>query len=500
MVVGSSIPCSDLTNSNDTKSISEAMCSDGVGIKVLNNDHDFLRSNSRLWISEVDKKVFWRDSPVMIGLKIEFMESVEKVTSDGTRLVMSFSCPSSSRVEDDSMVVHIALPTSEGASEVRNCLMNERTKIRDIRKNTSDRNGASFMATSMFMQNELIASQFDTFEFRTEVRQEKLQQFNDSISRKESIIVLEKVLRNHVTNSCMYAFRRWTNFVRKENEEAMNCDRERWRLHAAANQEGDLQAWYHSCFYKQVYRLRGAFWYRDAVMPVYRLKYEIVDQALTPLEEAALAHVLCSPETTYGDVAGQMYIVQAIVDEPQFALFQELSARGANVTKCPRTGRPTKKLFRFSFVEGNIYLTWKGKFGNQGVDLGEVQGVRGGIATEVTEKLGAPASEAGLYLSLMCEGRSVDLRFGSQDERDAWLSLLQVVVNKENGHISGIEPCLDADATDFDYLLHGSTCGGNAIMPEVRGRLIHTTKLSDAADIQGKDRNEIDEMEALLAR
>ena len=45
---------------------------------------------------------------------------------------------------------------------------------------------------------------------------------------------------------------------------------------------------------------------------------------------------------------------------------------GATVTKYPRSGRPAKKLFRFSFVEGKIYLTWKGKFGNQGVDLGEV--------------------------------------------------------------------------------------------------------------------------------
>ena len=43
------------------------------------------------------------------------------------------------------------------------------------------------------------------------------------------------------------------------------------------------------------------------------------------------------------------------------------------MTKYPRSGRPAKKLFRFSFVEGKIYLTWKGKFGNQGVDLGEVR-------------------------------------------------------------------------------------------------------------------------------
>lgn len=42
-------------------------------------------------------------------------------------------------------------------------------------------------------------------------------------------------------------------------------------------------------------------------------------------------------------------------------------------------GRPAKKAFRFSFVEGNIYLTWKGKFGNQGVGMGEVTSVVAGI-------------------------------------------------------------------------------------------------------------------------
>ena len=61
----------------------------------------------------------------------------------------------------------------------------------------------------------------------------------------------------------------------------------------------------------QVYRLRGYFWYKDAVLPSYRQSYDLVDNALTPLEEAALAHVLCSPDTSYGDVAGQMFVVSA---------------------------------------------------------------------------------------------------------------------------------------------------------------------------------------------
>jgi hypothetical protein len=76
------------------------------------------------------------------------------------------------------------------------------------------------------------------------------------------------------------------------------------------------------------------------------------------MEEAALASVLCSPDTTYGDVAGQMYILQAILPQKQFQLFQDVAAKGTYILKFPRSGRPAKRLFRFSFVEGSIYLTW----------------------------------------------------------------------------------------------------------------------------------------------
>ena len=65
---------------------------------------------------------------------------------------------------------------------------------------------------------------------------------------------------------------------------------------------------YHSIYYKEVYRPRGRFWYRDAVLPSYHHSYDLIDNVLSPAEEAALDHVLCSPETSYGDVAGQVYI------------------------------------------------------------------------------------------------------------------------------------------------------------------------------------------------
>jgi len=47
-----------------------------------------------------------------------------------------------------------------------------------------------------------------------------------------------------------------------------------------------------------------------------------------------------------------MFIVQALISSSLFTLFQQLAANGLQVIKYPRNGRPAKKLFRFSFVEG----------------------------------------------------------------------------------------------------------------------------------------------------
>lgn len=208
--------------------------------------------------------------------------------------------------------------------------------------------------------------------------------------------------------------------------------------------------------YDQVYRLRGHFWYKDAVLPVYKQSYDLVDNALTPLEEAALAHVLCSPDTSYGDVAGQMFVVQALIPPAQFTLFQQLAAQGATVVKYPRSGRPAKKTFRFSFVEGNIYLTWKGKFGNQGVGMGEVTSVVGGIQSDVLKWSVKDTSKADHYLSVNCLDRSVDLYFDSPAERNNWGDLLRTLVSKEQGTLIGVEPVdppEDSEARDFEWLV-----------------------------------------------
>ena len=249
-----------------------------------------------------------------------------------------------------------------------------------------------------------------------------------------------------------YAIEKWLKFVTVSNDDSKKKDKHRWWLHAVANMDVDLQAWYHSIFHEQVYRVRGPFWFREATLAQYRRSYNLVHNNLTAMEEKALSHVLCSTETTYGDVAGQMFTVQEIAEKDKFMLFQKLAASGVNVVKYPRIGRPARKLFRISFVEGCIYLTWKGKFGNQGVELNKVSAVKSGICTEVTRKL-AKADKAAQYLSIISVGRSLDLFFESVEERQQWQDLLTLLVSKELGQLEELRVEDSTDATDFECLV-----------------------------------------------
>ncbi len=148
--------------------------------------------------------------------------------------------------------------------------------------------------------------------------------------------------------------------------------------------------------------------------------------------------MLCSPDTTYGDVAGQMFVVQAITSNEQFQLFQRVCAEGGVLVKYPRTGKASKKNFRFSFVEGKIFLTWKGKYGNQGIDMEEVTGVIPGIQTEILQKRANPATP-NLYLSVLCADRSIDLSFETVVERNDWQQILEILLVKEHGTLNGIK-------------------------------------------------------------
>ena len=128
--------------------------------------------------------------------------------------------------------------------------------------------------------------------------------------------------------------------------------------------------------------------------------------------------------------------------------------------KFPRQGRPAKKLFRFSFVEGNIYLTWKGKAGNQGVGIGEVTMVRSDVADTSVMKWTKSVGKQDHFLSVVCSDRSVDLFFETIEERNNWKVLLEALHLKEQGNLVGVDSYDSGDeSSPFEMLILHSSIG-----------------------------------------
>ncbi|CAM9842397.1 unnamed protein product [Laminaria digitata] len=70
-------------------------------------------------------------------------------------------------------------------------------------------------------------------------------------------IKLKKLLTRAATRQVEGRWARWCEAVRDKNEERQRLDRLQWSLHAKANRDNDLLAWYHSTFCREVYRQRG---------------------------------------------------------------------------------------------------------------------------------------------------------------------------------------------------------------------------------------------------
>ena len=419
----------------------------GTTIRVVSTKYGGYSYRSLLSVSMADDAIMlnWRTYPAKLGAEIAFVKTLE--LSNQALLTLRFEGDHELAMQfedqDTCAAMHACLDSLRNEA-----LEMEREKREAAAPGSMPAKGgkaavaaaAAAATATATASRSMHAVRFA--DFQATMTQELAYQLTASLRLREGDLVCRRLIAQRDDRDLSSAFYRWTALVKAANVDKMDCDRRRWRLHAIANQELDLQAWYHAVFYGEVYRLRGPFWYKDAILPTYRTSYDIVDNTLTPLEEAALAHVLCSPDTVYADVAGQMFVVQALTTPAQFALFQSLASHGANVVKYPRQGRPARKLFRFSFVEGKIYLTWKGKFGNQGVDLGEVSHVSLGIGTDVLKKAfalnGLGMGSPDLYLSVVCAGRSVDLCFEKKADRDAWGGLLGTLCNKEHGSLVGV--------------------------------------------------------------
>lgn len=394
--------------------------------------------------------IFWRTNPSVVGAELFFLRDVTVTEDLSTNEKQKFL---SLYFVDMKVVLEVVEPNVN--------IESLKTILIQVKKSSDVEEEAD--AKRVQEEHPGVVNKLDShftdlrkYTYDTAALEESVRSQLATIKRQESCILMTKHFGLTCHRLIQAYLNHWKNVTRDRNLLEMESDRTRWRLHAYANMDIDLQAWYHAIFNGEVYRLRGSFWYRDALLPSYRKTYTLVDNALSPLEEAALSNVLCSPDTTYGDVAGQMFVMQAVVKPDLYDLFQKLSAQGAMVTKYPRQGRPSKKLFRFSYVEGHIYLTWKGKLGNQGVDMADVNNVSCGLSSELLKKRGNK-DKAGQYLSLASVGRSIDLYFSTAEECGQWQRLLRAVVSKEQGQLLSVPSMRPDDGPDgdtYDWLLY----------------------------------------------
>ena len=64
--------------------------------------------------------------------------------------------------------------------------------------------------------------------------------------------------------------------------------------------------------------------------------------------------------------------------------------------------------------------------------------ISAGLSTDVLKRSGENC-HSHLFLSLVCAGRSVDLCYENENDRNAWKSLLDTLCSKEHGKLTGIE-------------------------------------------------------------
>ena len=139
---------------------------------------------------------------------------------------------------------------AELASEIHACLNNYMQKAKSIQKLEKDQN-------TQKGTNQQTSSYQQTISLRKAIadaaqKEEQMIQLCFFLRYKESYMIVEKVHMHFTEEWKRSAFAHWVRVVKDENTEKMIKDRHRWRLHGTANQEIDLQAWYHALFYLEV--------------------------------------------------------------------------------------------------------------------------------------------------------------------------------------------------------------------------------------------------------
>jgi len=281
--------------------------------------HDGYRINTKLQVKAQNDSiwVYWRTPKQFpaLGAELFFVSDIVlKRHPSFTRLTLSFP---KLDIELDFMSKSIPELSSKSISspsktQVLTTIVNVqalRQVLVDVKRQASMEERQALQSSSSVLDSRsdtdfLLVLRKATLD--TTLQEELMRRSLDYYKRAEAISIVSNRLRTTCTSLICQAMEQWKHVIRHMNNEDMNEDKRRWRLHAISNMDNDLQAWYHCVFSREVYRLRGSFWYRDAILPSYRKSYTLVDNVMSAKEEQALSNVLCSPDTTYSDVAGQV--------------------------------------------------------------------------------------------------------------------------------------------------------------------------------------------------
>lgn len=191
-----------------------------------------------------EPKLYWREHP-RLGCDLSDIKSLSRAVTPGDeqQITMLFSdlklVIELANNADSTLAVDLYALLFELLKKAQ--AMDSLEKEQNTQKDTKQQN-SSYQQTIALRSSILNAA----------LKEEQLIQLCFYLRFKEAYMIVEKSMQTFRTKLVGSAFRHWINATRDANADSMAADRNRWRLHATANQDIDLQAWYHALFYQEV--------------------------------------------------------------------------------------------------------------------------------------------------------------------------------------------------------------------------------------------------------
>ena len=205
--------------------------SNNKGTKIRVHSKFGYSYQSLLSVEMVEDRIYlyWRNYPEKLGIEIN---NVTQIKFSDSNLILHFEKQLFElEMSFDDMI------TCESMFKCLQSLKNEAFEM--IKKNK---------VTKLSMNDQLLSQmKYSTALrysiFQIVVNKEIGYQLCSSLSVKEGSISVYRLLHQKLNKILSYAFTKWGMNIKEINSLKMNQDKYRWRIHAMANQNMDLQAW-----------------------------------------------------------------------------------------------------------------------------------------------------------------------------------------------------------------------------------------------------------------